>query len=138
MGEKFRIRNFRGICSRDNLPVQMKMKECGIINLDSEIGTGTHWIANRNSNKYAGYFDSFGLIMPFEIAEYLATSGKPIEYSGDEIQERDSVLCSCWCLYYLNERHKGRSILKTIHNAKFSLIDQSVNHHFIINYFKTI
>ena len=36
-----------------------------------------------------------------EVAEYLATSKKQIIYSGDEIQERDSVLCGYWDLYYL-------------------------------------
>ena len=51
----------------------------------------------------------------------MATSGKQLEYSGDEIQERDSVLCGYWCLYYLLERQKGRSILDTIHNSEFDM-----------------
>ena len=75
--------------------------------------------------------------MPFEITNYLKTSGKKIIYSGDEMQERDSVLCGYWCLYYLLERQKGTSMLRVIHNAKFSMNDQSVNHPFIIKYFKT-
>ena len=76
--------------------------------------------------------------MPFELKKYMKTSGKQLEYSGDEIQERDSVLCGYWCLYYLLERQKGRSILDTIHNAEFDMSDQRVNHRFIINYFKNI
>ena len=56
--------------------------------------------------------------MPDEIAIYLVTSDKPLIYSSDEIQERDSVLCGYLCLYYLLERQRGRSILETIHNAK--------------------
>ena len=90
---KLGIKHFRGIKSRDNLPKRIKKDECGIINLDTYIGPGKHWIAYRNGNKYAEYFDSFGLIMPFEITDYLRTSGKQIIYSGNEIQERDSVLC---------------------------------------------
>ena len=81
-----------------------------IINLDSQIGTG----------------------MPNGVAKCLSTSGKQIVYSGDEIQERDSVLCGHWCLYYFVERQKGRSIVDTIHNAEFSFKDQSV----IITYLK--
>ena len=77
-------------------------------------------------------------MMPSEVKKYMATSGKQLEYSGDEIQERDSVLCGYWCLYYLLERQKGRSILDTIHNSKFDMSDTSVNHRFIINYFKNI
>ena len=76
--------------------------------------------------------------MPIDIQSYLSTSGKQIIYSGDEIQERDSVLCGYWCLYYLNERQKGRNILDVIHNAEFSFNDQSVNQKFIINYFTNI
>ena len=76
--------------------------------------------------------------MPTEVKKYMATSGKQLVYSGDEIQERDSVLCGYWCLYYLLERQKGRSILKTIHNSEFYMSDTSINHRFIINYFKNI
>ena len=76
--------------------------------------------------------------MPSEIQKYLQTSNDKIIYSTDEIQERDSVLCGNWCLYYLLERQKGKPILDIIHNTKFSQKDKSVNHKFIINYFKNI
>ena len=112
------IKHFRGVFSRDTLAEQMKNKECGIVNLDSHIGPGTHWVAYRNIDKYCEYFDSFGLAMPVEVKKYMSTSGKQLVYSGDEIQERDSVLCGYWCLYYLLERQRGRSILETIHNSK--------------------
>ena len=76
--------------------------------------------------------------MPIEVKKNTKTSGKRLVYSSDEILERDSVLCGYWCLYYLLERQKGRSILDTIHNSKFDMSDTSVNHRFIINYFKNI
>ena len=76
--------------------------------------------------------------MPKKVETYLNTSNKQIIYSGDEIQERLSVLCGYWCLYYLLERQNGKSILATIHNAKFDMNDQWVNNRFIINYFKNI
>ena len=132
------IKYFRGVFSKDVLPTQIKNKECGIVNLDNNIGPGTHWVAYRNIDRFCEYFDSFGLMMPSEVKKYMATSGKQLEYSGDEIQERDSVLCGYWCLYYLLERQKGRSILDVIHNAEFDMSDTSVNHRFIINYFKNI
>ena len=74
--------------------------------------------------------------MPDEIKNYLERSGKQIVYSSDEIQERDSVLCGYWWLYYLLERQKGRSLLDVIHNTKFSISDQMINHKVWINYFK--
>ena len=76
----------------------MKEKETGIINLDSKIGPGTHWVAYRNGNKCAEYFDSFGLNMPEEVAIYLSTSGKPLTYSSDEIQFSVDIgiFIICW------------------------------------------
>ena len=116
----------------------MNKKECGIINLDSQIGPGTHWVCYRNVDRYCEYFDSFGLSIPEEVLTYLSTGGKHIIYSHDEIQERNSVLCGYWCLYFLYERQRGISFLNTIHNPQFNLVDQSVNHNFLINYFKAL
>ena len=70
------IKNFRGIYSRDALPTKMLKNEVGIINLDSQKGPGTHWVAYRNGKNGAEYLDSFGLIMPNEVTKYLLTSGK--------------------------------------------------------------
>ena len=132
------IKHFRGVFSKNALPVRIKNKGCGIVNLDDNIEPGTHWVAYRNIDRFCEYFDSFELKMPLEVEKYMTTSGKQLVYSIDEIQERDSVLCGYWCLYYLLERQNGRSILDIIHNSKFDMSDTSVNHRFIINYFKNI
>ena len=42
------IKHFRSIYSRERLPDQIRKKECGIINLDSIEGEGTHWVCYRN------------------------------------------------------------------------------------------
>ena len=129
--DKLGIKHFRSIYSRDVLPNKILKKECGIINLDDIEGEGTHWVCYRNLEKsLVEYFDPFGLIMPYEIHDYLLTSGKK-NYSQDEIQNRETVLCGYWCLYYLNERQKGKSILDVIHNKGF---DED-NSDFIKDYF---
>ena len=112
------IKHFRGIYSRDGLPNKIK-KECGIINLDDMTGPGTHRVCYRNIDNVVEYFDPFGLIMPNEALVYFNTSGKRIVYSMDEIQNRNTVLCGYWCLYYLLERQRGNSILDVIHNPHF-------------------
>ena len=117
--KKLGIKHFRGIYSRDRLPKKIR-KECGIINLDDMTGPGTHWVCYRNINNVVEYFDSFGLIMPNEALTYFRTSGKRIVYSMDEIQNRSTVLCGYWCLYYLFERQRGNSILQPSSKA-FSL-----------------
>ena len=47
------------------------------------------------------------------------------------MQNRETDLCGYWCLYYLNERQKGKSILDVIHNEEF---DED-NSDFIKDYF---
>ena len=121
--KKLGIERLRGIYSRDQLPKKIR-KECGIINLDDIQGPGTHWVCYRNLDSVLGkpvveYFDPFGLIMPNEALKYFNTSGKRIVYSIDEIQNRNTVLCGYWCLYYLLERQRGNSILDVIHNPHF-------------------
>ena len=75
--DKLGIKHFRSIFSRDALPESIHKKECGIINLDDIEGSGTHWVCYRNLEKnLVEYFDPFGLIMHYEIRDYLLTSGK--------------------------------------------------------------
>ena len=131
--KKLGIKHFRDILSRNALPSKIK-KECGIINLDDIEGPGTHWVFYRNLDSFVEYFDPLCLIMPDEVYHYLATSGKRQIYSEDEIQNRDSVLCGYWCLYYLNERQKGKSVLDIIHHPHF---DQD-NRDFITEYFNNL
>ena len=128
--KKLGINHFRGIYSRDGLPHAIR-KECGIINLDDIQGPGTHWVCYRNIGNVIEYFDPFALIMPNEALKYFHTSGKRIVYSMDEIQNRSTVLCGYWCLYYLIERQRGKSTLDVIHNPHF---DED-NSDFIKNYF---
>ena len=124
------IKHFRGIYRRNGLPNKIK-KECGIINLDDITGPGTPWVCYRNLDSVVEYFDPFGLIMSNEALEYFITSGKRIVYSIDEIQNRSTVLCGYWCLYYLFERQQGFGILDVIHNPHFD----NDNSDFIKSYF---
>ncbi|CAH3172096.1 unnamed protein product [Porites evermanni] len=118
------VKKKKRVYNRDGLP-QKITKECGIINLDDIQGAGTHWVCYRNLDSVVGslpvveYFDPFGLVMPYEALEYFRTARKKIVYSIDEIQNRSTVLCGYWCLYYLCERQRGNRILDIIPNPHF-------------------
>lgn len=57
---------------RDKLPSNPCNVERIIINLDSNFGRGTHWVAIKKNNNHAFYFDSYGdLPPPPEIVKYL-------------------------------------------------------------------
>ena len=71
--------------SRDNLKRTIKKLECGIINLDDTIGSGTHWVCYYNNY----YFDSFGMPPPVKIVRCI----KDIQYNDIQYQDTKSVLC---------------------------------------------
>ena len=86
--KKLKIKHFRGIFSRDTLPNKINEPEVGIINLDTKIGPGTHWICYRNVDKQiCEYFDSFGLIMPFcnTRSPLMKTLDRSVETLGREL-----------------------------------------------------
>ena len=42
--KKLSLCGFRGVFLRDTLPTNLKLNECGILNLDLSSGDGTHWV----------------------------------------------------------------------------------------------
>ena len=83
--DKLKIKHFRGIFCRDNLPKKMQGLKTGIINLDDSIGPGTHWVCFRDIDKqFCEYFDPFGLNTPMKI---ICKKVLKNMYSTDAIQE---------------------------------------------------
>ena len=73
-----------------------------IINLDSKIGPGTHWVSVIIEPYRILYFDSFGLIPPYE----LINLRPEYYYNFLQYQPIKSFLCGYYCLYFLNEFNK--------------------------------
>jgi len=120
--KKLKIKNFRGIFMRDELPQKPNKKECGILNLDDAGNSvngyfvdnppgnnGTHWVCWFCRGKDPSYyFDSFGLSPPLEIKKYLFSQGKgEIEFNISQIQPLGTNICGHLCLYILNKLDKG-------------------------------
>lgn len=97
------IPHFRGVFMRDLLPKKINKYECGIVNLDSSNGLGTHWVAYYKNNKYKEYFDSFGNLQPpLEIIKYI---GSNIHYNHHQHQKYNSFNCGHLCLKFLYEKN---------------------------------
>ena len=92
--KQLKIKNFRGIFMRDNLPKKKRINECGIVNLDDSFSNGTHWVCYYNGY----YFDSYGLSPPLEIIDYL---GFNLEHNIYQIQKSGKIFGHL-CLYFLN------------------------------------
>ena len=127
-----KIPNFKGIFSRDSKDHLHKTGSC-IINLDDEIGNGTHWVATNIKGKNIFYFDSFSIPPPIEFLKYAKKIKKEIIFNaGQPIQDIKSVRCGYYCLYFLNEIRK-----KSFYDVMevFSLNDPMKNERFIKIYF---
>lgn len=86
---------------RDGLPKRCNENECGVINLDSSIGPGTHWVSYIKNNKECYYFDSFGdLRPPNEFVSYIGENCN-IRYNYKRFQNFNSVICGHLCLNFL-------------------------------------
>jgi len=111
------IKYFRGVFSKDQLPATPNISESGIINLDDQIGPGTHWVCYVISKKNIIYFDSYGLPPPKEFINYVKQLKVPSWYSTLPTQTlTDPPIC-------------GREVLRALVAVSLS----SLNPHKAIN-----
>lgn len=102
--KKLFIPNFRGVFMRDTLPLKIRKNECGIVNLDTSSGAGTHWTAYVKKGGVIIYFDSYGnLRPPNDFKKYVFSDGSfnKIKYNHDNVQKYNSINCGHLCLKFL-------------------------------------
>lgn len=89
---------------RDSLPKKIQKNECGIVNLDAELGKGTHWTAYSKRGKNVIYFDSIGQLKPpLELIQYFRSDGSKTKviYNFDRYQNPNEFNCGHLCLKFL-------------------------------------
>lgn len=87
---------------RDGLPSRCNKYECGVINLDSESGLGTHWVSYYKNDKVCHYYDSFGdLQPPREFIKYIGKDDCKIYFNYNRDQKFNAVICGHLCLKFL-------------------------------------
>ena len=82
----------------------LKKNECGISNLNSSSGDGTHWVMLFKKGKDKFYFDSYGVQPPNEIIAYLKS---PIFYNSERVQQNGEVFHLC--LFTLKQLSLGNN-----------------------------
>lgn len=91
---------------RNSLPNKPRRIECGVINLDDDIGPGTHWVAYNKEQNDVIYFDSYGdLKPPIELRSYLGSDCR-IFYNYKRYQSFGTFICGHLCLEFLLEQCK--------------------------------
>lgn len=99
--KKFKIPHFRGVFMKNTLPKKIYKIECGIVNLEEDFKTGSHWTAYIKYNDDISYFDSYGnLPPPPQLINYFG-SDKSIKYNYNRYQKFNSVNCGHLCLDFL-------------------------------------
>ena len=59
-----KIKHFRGVFIKDELPQKINTIECAIINFENSDQEGSHWTAYYKNNSKKYYFDSYGNAPP--------------------------------------------------------------------------
>ena len=96
--KKLSLYGYGGVFLRDTLPAKTKLNECGILNLDSSSGEGTHWLMWFKKSKDKFYFDSYEVQSPSELIAYLES---PIFYNSERVQQNGEVFFGHLCLFTL-------------------------------------
>ena len=96
-------KNFLGCFPLDELPYfPQRLPASLIINTDTSIGNGTHWLALVLRKDQCFYFDSFGLPI---VEEYLLKFLEPhydiVTYSDVCIQHAESKKCGEFCILFV-------------------------------------
>lgn len=99
---------------RDMLPNNVNKFECGIINLDTFDGNGTHWVCYYKKDNIKYYFDSYGNANPpVELIKYLGKDN--IFYNDSQIQFYDDPpICGHLCVFILSELNKNKKFTNII------------------------
>lgn len=87
----------------DTLPNRPKEHESAIVNLETSLEEGSHWVCYIKEKNMVNYFDSFGnLKPPPQLLTYL--KGLKIFYNRHRYQEWNTPFCGHICLQYLIDK----------------------------------
>lgn len=111
-----------------------------LVNLDDSDGKGTHWTGLIINKSNAYYCDSYGILPPQELYEYLTENYKTVYYNSTQYQENSSKACGLFVMAFLifmkNNEYKiskfNKEFCKMFNYDKLKSNDQIV-----IKYIKT-
>lgn len=126
---KPRCPNYNGWYSKDTLPNQLKYGWYMVNMQDHNKGNGTHWVCLKYNPFTSIYFDSFGVILPYDILE---RCNHNMVYNEEQIQDINSTACGWFCIaLILSDKDKnlneGVFLNRYIHNfSKDTLINDRI------------
>ena len=121
---KLKIPYFIGVKMRDELIGPPQKRECGVLNLNTHLQKGSHWICWFKNGMKRYYFDSFGEPPPRELLYYLKTANElindlpAIKCNAVTVQRNQSNECGSLCLFTLKQLSNGIPFSKIIQNLE--------------------
>ena len=123
------------VLSRDVIVPHNHKLAIFIYNLEPHYMSGSHWVTTYVRDGVINYFDSFG-VPPFqEIVNHAKKKNLTLLHQNQEIQHLNTTTCGFFCLYFLNEMHKGNDYFDLLQVFDF---DTNKNEKFIEKYFTNI
>ena len=120
------------VLSRDQtVPHQHKLA-LFIYNLEPHYMSGSHWVTTYVRNGTINYFDSFEMPPFQELVNHAKEKNLNLLHQNRQIQNLYTTTCGYFCLYFLNEMHKGVDYFDLLQVFSF---DTKENEKFIENYF---
>ena len=106
-----------------------------IYNLEPSYMSGSHWIATYVKDNVINYFDSFGMAPFQEMVDHAKKKNLTLLHQNQQIQNLYTSTCGFFCLYFLNEMHKGVDYFDLLQVFSF---DTMKNEKFIEKYFTSL
>ena len=106
-----------------------------IYNLEPSYMSGSHWVTTYVRDVVINYFDSFGMPPFQEMVNHAKKKNLPLLHQNQQIQNLYCSICGYFCLYFLNEMHKGTDYSDLLQVFSFDTIE---NEAFIQKYFRNM
>lgn len=129
--DPFTRRVVSGVYARDHLPsipvprqgrrTRVAEPWACIINTDTCLRPGEHWVAvfvdvNHPHARRGEYFDSYGMAPQHDdVITWLNRITDHWTWNDRRLQSLDTSVCGQYCVYYLTQRARGRSMDAIVH-----------------------
>ena len=123
------------VLSRDRQIPHNHKRAIFIYDLEPHNMSGSHWIATYVRDGVINYFDSFGLPPFQEMVDHAIKKDLTLLHQNQQIQNFYTSICGYFCLYFLNEMHKGTDYFDLLQVFDFNT---NKNEKFIADYFTNI
>ena len=125
----------KNVLSRDQTVPHNHKLALFIYNLEPHYMSGSHWVTTYVRDDTINYFDSFGMPPFQELVNHAKEKNLNLLHQNQQIQNLYTTTCGYFCLYFLNEMHKGVDYFDLLQVFSF---DTEENEKFIENYFKLL